>query len=59
MKEDNDFLHTEAFSWCKGIEEKESNESEDKHTLIFSLSLMIILFIAMFLANKYLGIIFE
>lgn len=59
MKEDNDFLHTEAFAWCKGIEEKESESSEDKQTLIFCLSLMIILFIAMFLANKYLGIVFD
>lgn len=62
MKEDNDFLHCEAFSWCKGVEEEQEEEQEmisDKALAIASILVFIAIIVIATYLNKRFGIVFE
>ena len=62
MKEENDFLHTEAFQWCKGAEEVEDQEEQtmsDKALVIVSILVFIAIVALATYLNKRFGIVFE
>lgn len=62
MKEDNDFLHTEAFQWCKGAKEAEDQEEQtmsDKALAIASILVFIAIIVITTYLNKRFGIVFE
>lgn len=63
MKEENDFLHCEAFSWCKGAEEVEDQEEQemisDKALAIASILVFIAIIVIATYLNKRFGIVFE
>lgn len=55
MHED-DFLHTEAFAWCKGKEFKEESEHVDgKNCIIFFLLMIILVIIVTTVLNQKFG----
>lgn len=62
MKEENDFLHCEAFAWCKGVEEEQEEEQEmisDKALAIASILVFITIIALATYLNKRFGIVFE
>lgn len=62
LKESDDFLHTEAFQWCKGVEETEEEEQEmisDKALAIASILVFIAIIVIATYLNERFGIVFE
>lgn len=62
-KESDDFLHYEAFQWCKGKEEikeeYEEHEENLKQFAIFYGIVFVVMIIIMVILNKTLGIIWD
>lgn len=62
-KEYDDFLHCEAFQWCKGKdeieEEYEEHEENLKQFAIFYGIVFVIMIIIMVILNKTMGIIWD
>lgn len=61
MKEENDFLHCEAFAWCKGVEEEQEEEQEmdDKTFLVLWTVGFVIMVIIMIVLSKTMGIVWD
>ena len=63
VKESEDFLHTEAFKWCKGKEEIEEEYEEHEENLkqfaIFYGIVFVFMIIIMVILNKTLGIVWD
>lgn len=62
LRETDDFLHCEAFSWCKGVEEEQEEEQEmisDKALAIVSILFFIAIIVIATYLNKRFGIVFE
>lgn len=61
-KESDDFLHTEAFQWCKGaeeVEDQEKQEMSDKALAIASILVFIVIIVIATYLNERFGIVFE
>lgn len=62
LRETDDFLHCEAFAWCKGVEEGQEEEQEmisDKALAIASVLVFITIIVIATYLNKRFGIVFE
>ena len=62
LRETDDFLHCEAFSWCKGaeeVEDQEEQEMSDKALAIASILVFIAIIVIATYLNKRFGIVFE
>ena len=63
VKESEDFLHTEAFKWCKGKEEikeeYEEHEENLKQFAIFYGIVFVVMIIIMVILNKTMGIVWN
>ena len=63
VKESDDFLHTEAFKWCKGKEEIEEEYVEHEENLkqfaIFYGIVFVVMIIIMVILNKTMGIVWN
>ena len=60
-KESDDFLHCEAFQWCRGKEEIEEEEHEEnlKQFAIFYGIVFVVMIIIMVILNKTMGIVWN
>ena len=62
-KESDDFLHFEAFQWCKGKEEIEEEYEEHEENLkqfaIFYGIVFVVMIIIMVILNKTMGIVWD
>lgn len=61
-KESDDFLHCEAFQWCRGseeVEDQEEQEMSDKALAIASILVFIAIIVIATYLNKRFGIVFE
>lgn len=62
-KESDDFLHCEAFQWCKGKEkieeEYEEHEENLKQFAIFYGIVFVVMIIIMVILNKTMGIVWD
>lgn len=59
MRENYDYLHTEAFAWCKGKQEEEKEEPKKGNGwIVFLLLLIVAIIIENFLSYKF-GIVFN
>lgn len=62
-KESDDFLHCEAFQWCRGKEgieeEYEEHEENLKQFAIFYGIVFVVMIIIMVILNKTLGIVWD
>lgn len=61
LRETDDFLHCEAFAWCKGVEETEEEEQEmdDKTFLVLWTVGFVIMVIIMIVLSKTMGIVWD
>lgn len=62
LRETDDFLHCEAFAWCKGAKEAEDQEEQtmsDKALAIASILVFIAIIVIATYLNKRFGIVFE
>ena len=62
-KESDDFLHCEAFQWCKGKEvieeEYEEHEENLKQFALFYGIVFVVMIIIMVILNKTMGIVWN
>lgn len=62
-KESDDFLHCEAFQWCRGKEEIEEDYEEHEENLkqfaILYVIIFAIMIIIMVILNKTMGIVWD
>ena len=59
-KESDDFLHCEAFKWCKGKNEIEEEHEENlKQFAIFYGIVFVVMIIIMVILNKTMGIVWN
>ena len=59
MKENYDYLHTEAFAWCKGKQEDPKKEEKKGRGWLAFLALLIFAIIIENILNYKFGIVFN